>query len=244
MSRGDLGDAGADGDEAVGGETGEAGEVLLAGVEIFFELEALEFELRAGAAGASELDGGVLAGVETVLHDLGEACGVALLGGHDGEAFDVVVERDVGDDGVLGDLLAGFDEGEIGGVEAGVGGAEIVLLRVVEGQRLRGDVEDGGRRDGHSIGVTEARAADDAGDVGVVGLGEDGAGLVDVGHGHADARAVLEGEVDGGGEGYLGVSRDGGEADDREETKREHHEGWMRADVFVFLVETQSSEME
>jgi hypothetical protein len=54
-----------------------------------------------------------------------------------------------------------------------------------------------------------------------VGLGEDGAGLVYVGHGHADARTVAEGEVDCRGEGDLSAGGGDEEAGRCEETEDE-----------------------
>ena len=46
---------------------------------LVFGAEAGELDLRGGEAGAGEIDGGVLAGVEALLDDADETVGVALL---------------------------------------------------------------------------------------------------------------------------------------------------------------------
>ncbi len=66
---------------------------------------------------------------------------------------------------------------------------------------------------GVAVGVSEACAGVHRGDVDVLGFGQAGASLVDVGLGELDAWAGLQGEVDGGGERDLRVKRSCGSAE-------------------------------
>ncbi len=61
--------------EGGGRQAGEPGEVLAVVGESIVGAEAAEAELRVGAFGVEQLEPGVVAGVEAVLHDLYEARG-------------------------------------------------------------------------------------------------------------------------------------------------------------------------
>ncbi len=148
-------DAVGQGGELGGGEIGEAREVIGVGVDLVVELDPQEMNLCDGAARLEEFDGVLLTGVEALLDDGDEASGEAVLGGEGGFALLGSVEGDVGDRDVLLNDLAGVLEGEVCGLESGAGGTDVVPLRVVEEQRLRAQVEDGGLAEGKAVRVTE-----------------------------------------------------------------------------------------
>ena len=67
--------------EVRSGQAGEIGEVFAVGDRCRPRAwRRCKPELNGGAAGVGELDGGILAGVEALLHDLGQPGGVGLLG--------------------------------------------------------------------------------------------------------------------------------------------------------------------
>src|ERR1700730_3835486 len=192
-------------------------------VKLLFNLQTLQLELSRGAPRACEVNADVLARFEAVPINLGQPGGILLLGGEDGEALDVIVQADVGHGSVFRYLLANLHEAQIGGIEAGAGGTKVVVLGVVEGQGLGGDVEDRGRRNRNAIAVSEAGAAYDTGDIDAMCFSKDGARLVNLSHCHSDTGTVAEREIDSGGQGYLGIGGGGQpdkECNERDETNQ------------------------
>jgi hypothetical protein len=114
------------------GKANEAGEVGSIGLSFIFSTKTSEPYLRGGEAGGGEIDGGVLAGVKTILHDANEAVGEPLLLLKRALAAHVAVEREVSDRGVFGYTFTDVLQVEFGGVKRGLRGAEIVSLRVAE----------------------------------------------------------------------------------------------------------------
>ena len=126
------GEAIAGDDEASRRKTDEAREMSLVSDGFVFGAKPGETDLRGGEAGGCEVDWGVLAGVETLLNDGDEAVCEALLLLESGLTLRVAVDREVGDGGVFGYALADVFEAEFGCIERGLGGAEVVALRVAE----------------------------------------------------------------------------------------------------------------
>ena len=87
--------------EPLRGKADEAGEMGLVGGGVVFCAEARETNLGGGETAGGEIDGCVLADVETVLNDADEALGEALLLLQRGLTLHVAIEGEVGDGGVL-----------------------------------------------------------------------------------------------------------------------------------------------
>ena len=137
-------DTAAGGAESLRRKTDEAREMGLVGGGLVFGAEAGQANLRGGETAGGEIDGSVLASVEALLNDADETIGEALLLLKCGLALQVTIECEVGDGSVLCYSSADVLEVEAGGIEGGLRGAEVVVLRVAEDQRLRGDIEDRG----------------------------------------------------------------------------------------------------
>ncbi len=123
---------------------------------LILRAELAQANLRCREPHGCEADWGVLTGVETILDDGHEAYCEACLIVKRGLTLGVAIECDVGDRGVLGDGLAHISERKIRCNERIARGADVVVLREVEEQRLRGEVEDGGLTHGEAVGVAKA----------------------------------------------------------------------------------------
>ena len=185
--------------------------------------QAAEAELRGGETGGGQVEHGVASGLVALIDDGDQAGGEACLILKDGLSLLVVLQGDKGKGGVFGYGLFDIGEGEERGFEAGMSGADRVDLGGVVDERLRGDGEEGGRIGGVSVGVAEACAYVDGGNVDVLGLGDTGSCLFDLGLRHFDAGAVADGEIDGGREGELGAGGGGEQKDDEEGAEHGSH---------------------
>ena len=114
--------------EGAGGQAGEAGEVVAVVGRGVVGAEAAETELGGGETGGGEVELGIAPGLETLVDDGDEVGGEACLVLKDGLALLVVLDGDEGEGGILGDGLFDIGEGEHGGVEGGVCGADGVDL--------------------------------------------------------------------------------------------------------------------
>src|SRR6185437_2002314 len=120
---------------------------------------------------------------------------------------EIAVEGEIGDDGALFDGGAGVVEVEHGRLEAQPSSADVIALGPAKDCACHLCVDDGGLAERIAVGPTEARADGNGRDVDVLAFLQDGGGFLDVCLRKTHARIVLQGEIDGGDEGYLSISR-------------------------------------
>jgi len=104
-------------------------------------VQAGKAKLRCGEFGLRQLDGRVLTCVDAFLHDANQCFGEACLLADNLLPLLVVVEREKGQRGVLGDGLADVVESKLGGVDSGFGRTDVGDLRGAVDQRASGDSE-------------------------------------------------------------------------------------------------------
>ena len=186
------------------------GEVRGVDGEIILGAKDGEVDLGGGELRAGEAAGGIFPGVEAGLNDVDELIGEGLLVKQSGLSGGVVLEAEIDDGDLFDDGLTDLKQAVDGAIVAGAGGADVVVLGVVEDQRGGLRVDEGGGAGGIAEASAIAGAADrEIGDVDVTLLFDGGLGAGDVRRGGLDSRAAAEGEVDRSDQRDLGEGRRG-----------------------------------
>jgi hypothetical protein len=156
-------------------------------------VETIEAELGLGETGLKQIEIGVDAGIGTIRFDADKMCGEILLLARGGNFGADCVHFNVGGGSVESYLFASVFEGEVCGLDAGVGGLGVLALRSTEHQRLHGGAGDRGLACGEAMGVSDLGADGQGGYIDEFGLIEGGLSFLNVGSSEADGGGVALG---------------------------------------------------